>query len=127
MTCYIRRSYPAKKLELLQWREQELVVKIRKGLESEELFGSAERVREAQLAYLKGKKYYLLEPQPSPLPPESKRQRRSRHILEGDYVVNFDSTSLAKVEADMNEWQAKPVQEIIEQYKRLGLEKNPPS
>jgi hypothetical protein len=127
MTCYIRRSYPAKKLELLQWREQELVVKIRKGLESEELFGSAERVREAQLAYLKGKKYYLLEPQPNPLPTELKPPRRSRRNLDRDYVVKFDSPSLAKVETDMNEWRAKSVQEIIDHYKRLALEQPPTS
>jgi hypothetical protein len=127
MTCYIRRSYPAKKLELLQWREQELVVKIRKGLEPEELFGSAERIREAQLAYLKGKKYYLLEPQPSTLPTELKPPRRSRRNLDKDYVVKFDSPSLAKVETDMNEWRAKSVQEIIDPYKRLAVEQPSPS
>jgi hypothetical protein len=126
MTSYIRRSYPAKKLELLQWREQELVQKIRRGLDAGELLTSAERVREAQIAYLKGKKYYLLDPQPSPLPPELKHVRRSWGNLEGDYEVKFDSNRLAKVEADMIDWRAKSVEEIIEQYKKLGLEQPPP-
>ena len=127
MTCYIRRSYPAKKLELLQWREQELVVKIRKGLDSEELFSSAERVRVAQLAYLKGKKYYLLEPKPSAVPPESKRLRRSSANFDRDYVVEFGSAGVAKVESEMKDWEAKAAEEIIEHYKRLALEQTPPS
>jgi hypothetical protein len=127
MTCYIRRSYPAKKLELLQWREQELVVKIRKGLEPEELFSSAERVRAAQLAYLKGKKYYLLEPKPSSSPPQLKHLRRIEGHFERDYVVEFDSTGVAKVESDIKDWQAKEVGEIIEHYKRLAHEQTPPS
>jgi hypothetical protein len=125
MTCYVRRSYPAKKLELLQWREQELVVKIRKGLKSEELMDSAERVREAQLAYLKGKKYYLLDPRPSPSSTEQEQLRQRRGNLEKDFVVKFDSTRLAKVEADMIDWRLKSVQAIIEEYERMALEKKP--
>jgi hypothetical protein len=127
MTSYIRHSYPYKKLRYLQGREQELVHKIRTSAYPEELILSAERVRKAQLAYLKGKRYYLLDPQPSPLPPELKHLRRKWGNLEGNYDIAFDSNSLAKVEADTNDWLAKPVEEIIEKYKRLGLEQHPPS
>jgi hypothetical protein len=126
MTSYIRHSYPAKKLEYLQWREQELVQKIRRGADAGELVFSAERVRKAQLAYLKGKKYYLLDPQPSSLPPELKHIRRKWGNLGGNYDVTFDSNRLAKVEADTNDWRSKSVEKIIETYKRLGLEQPPP-
>jgi NMD protein affecting ribosome stability and mRNA decay len=95
MATYLRRNHPAKKAELLRWRKQELVVKIRKGLKVEELSTSVERVRAAKLAYLKGQRYYILE-------------------------RSIDAPALAKVDAEMKVWQKKSSEAIIEWCKRRG-------
>jgi len=91
MAQYLRRNHPAKKAELLRWRKQELIVKIRKGMEVEGVSTSAERVRDAKLAYLKGQRYYLFDNPQQPL----------------------DVGALEKIEAEMKDWQTKSVEEII--------------
>jgi hypothetical protein len=104
---------------VLKCREEELAKKIHGGADAKELLETAEKVREAQLAYLKGKKYYLLDPKESELPVELKHVRRSWGNLEGDNEIKYDSATLAKTEADLNDWKDKAGAEIVELYQRL--------
>jgi hypothetical protein len=96
MTCYIRRSYPAKKKEILEKREQELLHSIKSKYKEEKIFKAAEKVREAHLSVLKGMRYYLFD---------------------DGTLDNLNTTAIQKIDSETFEWTTKTSEEIIEKYK----------
>jgi hypothetical protein len=86
MTRYIRRSYPAKKLAILGKRENEIMHAIYSGFPEARLHKVAEKVREAHLAVLKGKRHYIVD----------------------DGHPHFDG--FREIDAQTAEWTSKPVE-----------------
>ena len=96
MTSYIRRSFPAKRLEILEMEERELLHEIHSGYETEKLHRAAEKVRKAQLAVLKGKKHHATD----------------------NGLLNPERYQ--KIDSEMTEWASKTVDAIIEMYRQAG-------
>ena len=97
MARYLGRPFPAKKLELLERKERNLLREISTGIESELLFLAAEKVREAQLAYLKAKRYYK--------------------VSDG----SPDFPGYKKIDLALTNWQSKTPEDVIKYYqKRRG-------
>jgi hypothetical protein len=95
MARYLARPFPAKKLELLERRERQILREIDTGIESELLFLAAEKVREAQLAYLKAKRYYVVD--------DGSR----------------DFPGFKKIDLALADWQSKTPEEVVKHYKKL--------
>src|ERR1700691_5348166 len=93
MARYVARPFPAKKLAVLQRREQLLLREIATGIKSELLFLAAEKVREAQLACLKGKRHYKFN----------------------DGTPGF--SGFKKIDLALADWKSKTALEIIEKYR----------
>jgi hypothetical protein len=96
MTSYIRRAFPAKRIDILQKEERELLHAIKSDSNTEKLVRTAEKVRQAQLKFLKGKKHYVVD----------------------DGNSNFEG--FKKIDIEIAEWSSKTVEEIIEKYKRAS-------
>ena len=94
MAGYIPSNVPRKKAVMLERREKELLREIRTGIESDLLYEAAEKVREAHLGYLKGKRHFAAYP-------NADDQLRGR-----------------KIDLEMEDWRREPVEVIITEYKK---------
>ncbi len=82
-------------MAILEKREQELVHAIHLGLADSRLRTAAEKVRQAHLAVLKGKRHYIVD----------------------DGNPHFDG--FKEIDAETAVWSAKTVEQIIEIYRPI--------
>jgi hypothetical protein len=93
MTTYLRRSYPAKKMGILEKREQELIHAIHSDYTIAKLTKAAEKVRAAKLAVLKGRRHYVVD----------------------DGHPHFDG--FREIDLETADWVSKTISEIIDLYR----------
>jgi hypothetical protein len=96
MAGYIPSNLPRKKDMMLKRREEELLQAIRAFSKSDRLSAIAEKVREAQLGYLKAKKYFAVYPNLGDV-------SRSR-----------------KIDLQVEKWRRKTPEEIIDMYYKVA-------
>jgi hypothetical protein len=96
MTAYVRRSYPAKKHDILDKREKALLQLLRTGVGGESLSIAAEKVREAYVNVQKAARYYA-----------------------GDVgrFEEVDTERMQHAEAIASEWKSLSVEQIVERVK----------
>jgi hypothetical protein len=102
MTSYIPGNTPRKKFTMLKRREEELLHEIRFGKWPERLGEAAEKVRTAQIGYLKGRKYFAA------------------------YPGETDLSRVQKIDLEIKDWQKMTADEIVEKYKKLSDKEGPP-
>ena len=96
MTAYVRRSYPAKKHDIVDKREKALLQLLRTGAEGESLSIAAEKVREAYINVQKAVGYY------------------ARDVGRFEEV---DTDRIQHAEAIALQWKSLSVEQIVERVK----------
>jgi len=97
MTAYVRRSYPAKKYDILHKREAALIHLVEASGEATKIHQAAEDVREAHLGVQKALIYY------------------ARDV---GNIEDIDTDQIEKAETAILEWRSLSIDRIIKRYKR---------
>lgn len=96
MPSFVPRSEPIRKAEQLSYREFELIAALTKGISEEKLIQAAEKYRTAKLLYLKARIHVI-------------KEKNFKSISHND--------SSKKLEAEMEKWTKKSVEDILNEIK----------